>query len=418
MAFHILYKKLFQVEFRQNYYLNYGAEEFASLSNSEQEERLEAYRSTYGFIDDFRVIPTRETRAKLSGLGLLCKTSSTGFFVAVPANETSADRYVSRRPPAGPLRLRFALRLSAPAFMNYTNLSFHDHRQKIYYFSNLSEQGNRSRTFPFLSHVPAAYEEGTVYNAGDIVRRRPTNPHLYLSLENGAHRRPRGNPPRTSPWRRLSGRNYVSTEDRVSLYPPAFSFVFPEATVVEASFKAVAPDGDEHDAGDLAAPAGETLNSYSLDLRLLRPGRYRLEVEGLDINGDAYAHMEEIYLDPEMPAQNLFAMVEVFHPSRGPEDDYNLIDTDDHLRQTQYVIHFLNRYTFWRYFFRTPPDPVPDSSDFDRIDDRQYVYKESLPLTKSFIPLRSDGVRLLPNPATPVIKPEENRVYSDIHVHL
>ncbi len=417
MAFEIIYKRLFEVEFRQNFYLDRGFEEFDALSHSERQEQLEKFRATYRFGDDFQLSPTRETRHLMAGLGLLWRMSTTGFFVGAPVDKASGDRYTLRRAPTAPVRLRFALSLSVPAFLNYTNLSLRGHRHKIYYFSNLADQGGRSRTFPFLSHTPPVFERPHVYRAGDLVRRSQTNRRVYLAVEDGMHQCPRQNPTSSSPWKRLSGRDYVTRDDRVSLYTPIFTFSFPADTVVEARFTATAPGGSAYDAGTVTAPGGETLGQHTVDLEALPHGRYRLEVDGRDTEGDPYNHTEEIYIDPDLPAQGVFGLMEIFHSPDGPEDDFSLLASDGTLRHPEYVVQFLNRYTLWRYLFGSVPDPVPDAADFDRIDDQQYVRKEVLPLTNSFIPLRVNGVRLLPNPSPYTIKPEDDRLYSDIHVH-
>ena len=416
MAFSIKYKKLFEVEFRQNYYLDKGPEEFASLPPEEQQQMLETYRKTYNLLDDFFLFPTPETQRTLARLGMLMRTTSTGFFVAAEVEEPSPGTFILKHLPESPLRLRFALGLKASFFMNYTNLSLYDYQQKVYYFSNLPAQRGTTRTFPFLSLIPPSFQSGTAYKAGDLIRRTIPSFDVYMARRAGSHSRP---PDRASNdnWKFLEGQGYVNLNDRVSLYPPLFTFAFPPDTVVEASFKVVAPDGEEVDAGEAEAPNGETLKDYPLDLRALEAGQYRLEVEGFDTQNNSYSHIEEIYLDSVLPAKQIFGLVEVFHLDGNALGDYGLLDANNQLLQPLYVIHFLNRYTFWRYVFNTVPDPLPDLGDFDQIDELHYVTKASLSLTRSFTPILYDTDVLLPNPIINTIKPEDDRVYSDVYIH-
>lgn len=442
MAFRITYKRLFEVELRQNYCLNQGATEFAALTNLEQDAMLAAYRKSYDWLDDFVLSIPEETRRTMAGLGMLCKTTSAGFFVATEVEETTPGTFTPKRAPDAPLRLRFALRLKTAAFMNYTNLSLAGNARKIYYLSNHPSEANRTRaegsqrTFPFLSIEPPAHQANTDYRAGDVVRRAELDDVLYLSKNDGQHAVPDVNPAANDVWLRLDGVGYVNRNDRVSLYAPLFNFPFPPATVAEAQFTvtdvddasffyAVDADGNPFfgaNAGDrttFAADAGATLSHVQLDLRALPAGRYRISVEGLDSLGDPYSQTEEVYLDAELATQNIFGLIEVVHLAGSALGSYRLLNGDDELLQPFYHLHFLNRYTFWRYLFKTAPTSVPDAADFEAIggDSLEYVTRAPFPLTKSFTELNDADGNLLPNPSARLIRPEDDgRVYSEVYL--
>ncbi len=440
MAFRIKYQKLFEVELRQNYCLNSGAAEFASLSEDEQQAMLATYRKTYSWLDDFALVATPETRRLMAGLGMLCKTTSTGFFMATEVEETAPETFTPKRGLDAPLRLRFALRLKAPAFMNYTNLSLSGHARKIYYFSNRPTEANRSRqqgnrrVFPFLSLEPPAFRNGTAYKAGDLVRRRNNVRTITLALRDGTHARPPSDTTGSLDWRRLVGRGYVNRNDRISLYRSVFNFTFAPETVRTASFTLIDPEDTSFFYGidaedqpffsenpaDLAvfsAAPGASLPQVQVDFRARTPGRYRLEVDGLDTGNTPYTQTEEIYLDSELSTQKVFGLVEIFHRAGNQLGDYRLLDNADRLRQPFYLLQFLNRYTFWRYRFATAPEHAPNPTDFAEVDALEYVTRASFPLTKSFIELDDDEGNPLPNPSARLIRPEgDGRVYSEVYL--
>ena len=425
MAFTIKYKRLFHVELRHNYRLDKGAQEFASLTTNEQEEQLDAYRNAYNLLDDFTLVIPEETRRQLAGLRMLCRTTSTGFFVATEVEESSPGVFTPRITVPAPLRLRFALRLRAPAFMNYTNLSLYAERRQLYHFSNRPRpDGSDIRVFPFLSFKPPSYVTGTAYKTGDLIRRTTTDDTVYMALEDGEHARPDVDPAADAPWRKLTGQGYVNSNDRVLLYPQVFTFAFPsDVSVVEARFVLVDTDGTPYEAGTFISADGQPLQTAALDLRgfedgldRIEPGRYRLDV--IDQSDASVAYSEQVYIDPELPAEHLFGLVEIFHRSGTTMGAYRLVSAANEMLlsepESTYVIHFLNRYTYWRYHFANAPAHVPNATDFDTVDALQYVTKASLPLTRSFIELEDDEGKPLPNPTGGLVKPEDGRLFSEV----
>ena len=110
-------------------------------------------------------------------------------------------------------------------------------------------------------------------------------------------------------------------------------------------------------------------------------------------------------------------MIEIFHLAGNELAAYRLLGAANELLEPFYLIHFLNRYTFWRYRFATAPDNAPNPIDFDDVDaPLQYVTRAPLPLTKSFIELDDDEGKPLPNPTGGLVKPEEDRVFSEVYM--
>ena len=140
----------------------------------------------------------------------------------------------------------------------------------------------------------------------------------------------------------------------------------------------------------------------------------------IDQSTDGVVYSEEIYLDPVLPAQKVFGLIEIFHIEGVILDAYRLLNSFSRLRLSEsasmLTINFLNRYTFWRYHFATTPEHIPNATDFDVVDALQYVTKASLPLTKSFIELEDDEGKPLPNPTEGLVKPENDRVFSEVYM--
>ena len=384
MAFTVKYKKLFEVELRQNYCLNDGAEEFAALLADDQTDQLVAYRQRYNLHDDFAFFVMPETHRRLAGLGMICKTTTTGFFVAVEVEEPSPGSFMPRRVPESPLRLRFGLRLKRPAFMNYTNLSLAGQSRTMYYFSNLAVQHGVLRSFPALSLDPPAFVDATAYKAGDLVRRQSNVRSNTLALRDGTHARPPTDTTGSADWHLLTGRGYVNDNDRVSLVTPVFTLALPsDVTATTVRFELVDTDDVAHDGGANASPTNQTvrldLRGHEPGLDPIAPGRYRLDV--IDQSTDGVVYSEEIYLDPVLPAQKVFGLIEIFHIEGVILDAYRLLNSFSRLRLSEsasmLTINFLNRYTFWRYHFATTPEHIPNATDFDVVDALQYVTKAS-----------------------------------------
>ena len=243
----------------------------------------------------------------------------------------------------------------------------------------------------------------------------------------GKHAIPPTNPVPPTDWKKLEGEGYVNINDRLALYPPVFAFdlslAFPEKKIVKAGFEVVAPDGTVLLTETAKAEGSETLQRVPLDLRKLSPGRYRLEVKAKEKTGPVLAHTEPFYLDPDLPIQKVFGLIEIYHLAGNVLGmNYRLLDAGHRLQQPQYVVHFLNRYTYWRYLFRKTPDSTVVQNLQMGINDQQYRTHEPLPLTKSFIEIKTGGAekKLLPNPSISSVKPEatDNRVYSDVFMYI
>jgi hypothetical protein len=408
MAFQIRYQPLCLVALRHGFHLNEGTTEFDDLPDDRRQRMLRGF----DIFDDLRLLVPPDTQRTLAGLDMVVRTIPTGVIVAQSVEEPAPGIFVPKRLPQRPFRLRFALRAAGSAFWNYTNLDRPS--RALYYLSNRA--GLAGGTFPYLSAPAQVFSAGTLYRAGEVVRKGPGAVVSYLAVRTGAHASPT---PADANWHRLASRNYVSGTDRATLHPPVFSFRFPASTVKEAAFALVDLDGVSHAMGNATAPDGDTLTAFELDARGLPAGLYRMQVTGLDTGDNPYAHSEAVYLDALLPSEDVFALIELFHvpgEALGPFRFYDEV-AGHRLLQPEFFVLLLNRHTFWRYRFRVPPAPGTDLGDLEEVDGH-LVTKEVMPLTRGFEEVSFDGGKLLPNPSDARISPESDRMYSDVHVHI
>jgi len=90
-----------------------------------------------GMLNDFKIVPTRETSTVLRNHNMFFRTTNTGFRVASLTEEPTQDQFTIQLPPKAPGRLQFMLMARKPHFSIYTDLPIHQVRDSIYYFSNL-----------------------------------------------------------------------------------------------------------------------------------------------------------------------------------------------------------------------------------------------------------------------------------------
>ena len=128
---------------------------------------------------------------------------------------------------------------------------------------------------------------------------------------------------------------------------------------------------------------------------------------------------ENVYIDAGFSAVGVFAIVELFHEPGEALGDFRLYDETAgfRLREPEFIVHLLNRHTYWRYHFPNPPAPETDLGDLEQIGDH-FVTKRFMPLTRGVERVELGDDTLLPNPSGGPIVPEADRLYSDIYVHI
>ena len=142
MSFSVKYIELFKVKILHHFFLDKGSQEFNSMTETEQLKQL----GSYNYQDFVKVVPTLQTKQELDGHHM--NFSSTGSNFSVWTEVDATDEKDPAIVLSDDLSLTFLLKISNPAFLNYTDLKLED-SGKIYYFSNrrlVTEPG----TFPLI----------------------------------------------------------------------------------------------------------------------------------------------------------------------------------------------------------------------------------------------------------------------------
>jgi len=185
MAFTIQYKRLFEVNIFQSYYLDLGnSRSFFELDENNAADKiiLEKLLSRYNIWRDWEIVPTPYCERLLKRHKMLFKPTSKGFFIGVEVEEQLDDNgnkvYMPVLPIENDLRFSFAIRLKNPFFINFSNVKLRRSLPTCYYFSNLNEAG--TKTYPSLSLPSLEYQSGKIYEMGEVARVDTT---IYSAIE-------------------------------------------------------------------------------------------------------------------------------------------------------------------------------------------------------------------------------------------
>lgn len=424
MAYKIIYKVLFEVQILHEYFLNRGASVFGSLPQAQKQEML----NNYNIKEYLDIVPTSVTRGQMENYHLKLIKQEHGFFVGIEVNELQPDvpdskSYAPFIPFDQPLSFSFSLILKNPYFFYFTNLPFDAEGDSIYYFSNRA--GLKGSTYPSLALPVAAYEANRAYNAGQLVMFNNKLNEAKINIaaaDNAAFDQ--------NKWTELDNNGYVNGNDKTALKNENLNYSFSQPGVTTALFVIEDFKGKRVFDENLEAPEGEELNSHLLKLFRLQEGSYTLKVTG----DNGYNDEQAFYLQKTNPPKDRFGVLEIIHENNNSQGDYKLMDStnDNELvyplspennRKPVYRILLKNRNTVWRYIFskdQTVTDP--NLGDFVRDggpgEKRKFLTKEPKPITKYPIGIQKFNLadQLLPDPTVRDLKPEADKIYSEIRI--
>jgi hypothetical protein len=420
------------VAVHHSFHLNIGTRAFDELSSAEKRRQL----ARYDVFEDVHLVVPSDTQRVLAGLGCLLKKVPTGLLLLQEvADPDSEGPFVPARVPDREFRLRFVLVGRQPFFWNYTNLGLDASNPSIYYLSNLI--GPLGGTFPDLCAPPSEFSAGADYRAGDLVRTRVPVEATYLAVRAGTLAAPA--PDGDASWQKLASHNYLGGADRVAIRRPSFALQVPSSADIER-VELVGLDGTHFGTKITGEAQRQNQKELFVDAGQTPPGRYTLRLSGH--GGDnGLPIVPPLYLDAELAAQRVFAIIELFHAPNADLGDFRLYDQDQAtgiiLRDPAptFFLRLLNRHTFWRYRFPERPSdesptaqpagedsaPVP-GDHLEKVPGKNwYVTKKAMPLTSGFQEVQFNSTMeapLLPNPSIRHIVPEADRVYSDIHLQV
>lgn len=129
MSFSVKYIELLKVKILHHFFLDKGDQGFNAMTEAEQTKQL----NNYNFQDFLKVVPTIQTKQKLDGHHLVFSLLKSGFSIWTEIDKTNQDEPAISL--ADDLWFTFLLKVSDPAYLNYTDLKLAD-SNKLYYFSN------------------------------------------------------------------------------------------------------------------------------------------------------------------------------------------------------------------------------------------------------------------------------------------
>lgn len=450
------YAILFKVEVLHDYFLNRGGIVYEAL-NAEQQAWV---MQNYAVAKFLTIVPTEKTNRVLAGHQMVCKTTATGFLIAVKLNSTTSEAR-----PAIPLstdfRLVFALQINDVRFFNYTALNTTS--PAFYGFSNHS--GNEAVGGRFLSALVPGFDPNRRYEADEVYSQnidnrinlfraiRDTGPtatpviadweripadtfDASLSYTAGAvvlaaNRlyRARVDEPgsdlnNSTDWELIATlhNQYVTSADQLTVKPATFNLDLSNRAWSEATVRLLRR-GETTMIWERHYQSDNNLDTIQLDFRSLAPGTYQLEV--LDSALSAIPDLGfEFYLDAAAIRNRWFGVIEIGLGS----GNLALLDNNSNLRSPTYTLRFLNRSTRWRYQFPTNQvigtiaDVIPEVVGNNRI----LVTALPRPLTRfgTGIRLQADDATtptvseevLLPEPEPNRIRRQNAQWYSEIYL--
>lgn len=285
-----------------------------------------------GNCNDFTITPSQRTQAVLAGNKILAKQYDNCLYTGLPS-------LIGANKPAEALplntQLTFFMQLNTPLFFNYTNLPFKWPAGKLYYFTNRAN--NKTSGKKFLSGV-IGYNNAKTYTPGDVAA--DVTGLVFQAIKSGSGVAPAvANPDN---WAAIDNNQYVSEQDVLQWMPSVSTYTFnTPQTAVTVNVWGYDVGAKDYSYNVMSfqkvffAPAG----SFTLNLSSLQPGKYRLTVNGVD---------SWIYINDELSGKQVFAVIDIFNDS-SIDAAYQFTTGTGEFASPVYTIHFLNRYTIWKY---------------------------------------------------------------------
>lgn len=364
----IVYKKLFEVDIRHDYFLMPG--------------NVEKYSTDYDVSKLFSIKPCPETEKYMQDYKMIFRLTATGFIILIKAEYiNNSNVYTSSIDLNDELFLTFYWTLNDPYLVNYTNQRILEQGKKIYYFSNRT--GSVEGTVNYLNKaIPAfgtTYPGDPLYRLGDMVSEGGATYEL-IEKESPVI----DFPANTARWQKINNAkvNYVNPDDRVSLQGTRYIHErvnsnpgeFITARLLNVDNQEIPLGlipGTNQPQSEYRAPVrGIDPVNLVLDFSRVNPGLYTLE-----INENSGIIPKSFYLvDPSLK-NDLFGVSSFFvSGSSGP---FRFVREDSISKSwvlddppKKFTIRFRNRLTNWQYIkqdgtiFNQPPSPRPLSRTF------------------------------------------------------
>lgn len=396
MSQSIIYRNLCEVKILHHYFLDKGEEAWDKMNQADQDKML----ATYDCRDIFTVIPTSSCGKHLRSHQCIFKNTQTGFFIGVKVkpHEFQPQAFQPFIPMEENLTFRFLIFTKDLSMLNYTALPLQDTRNKVYVFKNGSSM--QAYAFPSLSAIPPVYENGRNYKPGDMLSDDTANQtKLYTALVQT------GNDPAISEdWLTEEGdantpMSYANYNDRYLLVNGFYTYVMKTKDAIPVATL-------KNSSGQIIHPRIEVLPgdfySVQVDMQQFPSGIYSMHIAC-----DAPEYHDDVHFYLLNESEVPFGMIEI--KVQSGQAAFNLLDNQQ-LLSPVYELRFRNRKTHWRYVG-------------ERFNENSYTLNP-FPLTRfgfiediSVKDKDNNDAENLPNPNDRMIKPEEQKYFSEIIIN-
>ena len=285
------------------------------------------------------IVPTEDTKSYFSGSNMLVRFIGNKLYVLVKEENKKPFSSVDRNKV-----FRFYVKCNDPVFFNYSNVKA---GSGIYYFSNLAN--NEVNTELPLSLPPADYNGGTEYQVGALVTNGGThNQFECLQKSTGV---PLNN---TSIWLPRADIQFVADTSLLKLKQAPYRYTFPSATLIKQAtitvkgFKVNGTSLTEYEVLKNEQIFPNPVSEIQVDTTLLSYGRYKISIDAITATDAVFTSEEIIYYDLSAKQMPAFAVIEIFN-YLPYTDAYGMLNNLGEIKETNYTIHFANRYALWKY---------------------------------------------------------------------
>jgi hypothetical protein len=326
---------------------------------------------------DFQIVPTPDCDAMFRNMQLLYKNAGNKLIVL--ASNDGGKPFINIDPTAV---FRFYLLLQNPYFLNFTNADWKQREGKRYVFDNLT--GNQTGSNLFLTRPLPVYAAGTSYLPGQLVMNNEIDRDVFEAIADNPS--PSATTTDSAFWQPKAKDQYAGDADLTEFTGAAYAF----GLSVGVTSSSVEIFGFNTLSGDFTRKIGATvitnytnaLTAIPVDLGHLRPGKYRIRVNG--------ATDKMVYYDPQAINKNVYGVVEI-HQHLPAANSFSVLGVGGTIRTTpnKYLIQFANRSVIWKYIFKTAHTDVVDGSpnnyQFSALGGSPLIFvsDKPIPLTQS-----------------------------------
>lgn len=428
-----IFKRLFEVQIVHDYYLTTA--DGTSFFDRNQEEKKDIISKKllnriYDVKSLFVIEPNDSTKKNLDTYKLIWAKTALGFIVGTEVsveNQAGEIVYKPRFELKPELHFTFSIQPQASFFNGMTNISLRPSIPSIYYFTNKNKEVFNEPTLPAYISTPisnkvAAVQDGKIYEMGALAE-------LSGSVQEAIQYTDGTDP---NHWQAIDDKRFVSDADRM-LLPNKFEYKLKKSqNITQINF--VLLDQSDTEIKTISKTATEAFENIKVDLT---------KVEDNDIDSDTIPSgyytlkiqenagpelLYPIYLNTEIYDKYNLGVVDI----RLDEEDspYSLLDANGFLKtrisaanqkisHPVFEIRFKNRKTYWRYNKEgdfSPAEIAGTAAHLQHSTERLVSIKPKA-LTAALVPFQDGGSLLLPYPAIPSIKLENDKIFSEIFIN-